>query len=98
MQDPENVKLGTVHNLYKLYFLGGCGGGVVSGVLSRHSYCFPPSLYMNSCISIFDRGFLARTGVDCTVGGVCVCVWCVFDVTVMCAILSGVIAGVCMRV
>ena len=50
---------------------------MVSGVLSRHSYFFPPSLYMNSCISIFDRGFLARTGpgVDCTVGGVCVCVF-----------------------
>ena len=45
---------------------------------------------MKSCISIFDRGLLARTGVDCTVGGVCVCV---FDAAVMCAILSGVIAG-----
>ena len=73
---------------------------MVSGMLSRHSYCFPPSLCMNSCISILDRGFLARTGVDCTVGGVCVCVCgCVgvlSDVAVMCAILSGVIAGVCM--
>ena len=40
----------------------------------------------------FDGGFLARTGVDCAVGGVCV----LSDVAVMCAILSGVIAGVCM--
>ena len=24
----------------------------------------------------FDGGFLARTGVDCAVGGVCVCVCC----------------------
>ena len=34
----------------------------------------------------FDGGFLARTGVDCAVGGVCV----LSDVAVMCAILSGV--------
>ena len=47
---------------------------MVSGVLSRHSYFFPPSLCMNSSISIFDRGFLAQTGVDCTVVGVCMCV------------------------
>ena len=74
MQDPENLILGTVHKSYKLYFLGGWGGGFVSGVLSRHSYFFRPSLCMNSCISIFVRVFLARTGMDCTVGGVCVCV------------------------
>ena len=47
---------------------------MVSGVLSSNSYFFPPSLYLNSYISIFDRGFLARTGVDCTVGYMCVCV------------------------
>ena len=35
-------------------------------------YFFPPSLCMNSCISIY-RGFLAQTEVDCAVGGVCVC-------------------------
>ena len=63
------------------------------GFRDVYSYFFLPSVYMNSCISIFDRGFLARTGVDCTVGGVCVCL---LDVAVMCAILSGVIAGVCM--
>ena len=44
---------------------------------------------MNSCISIFDRGFLARTGVGCTVGGVCVSV--LSDVAVICVTIAGVI-------
>ena len=34
MQDPEKIKLCTVH---KYLFLGGWGEGVVLGVLSRHS-------------------------------------------------------------
>ena len=92
MQDPENLKfIGTVN---KSFWGGGWEGRVVSGMLSRCSYFFPPSLCMNYCISIFDRGFLVRTGpgVDCAVGGVCV----LSDVAVMFAILSGVIAGVCM--
>ena len=61
---------------------------MVSGVLSRHSYFFPPSLYMNSCISIFDFACMNWSGVY---SRRCVCV-CLFYVAIMCAILSGVIA------
>ena len=73
MQDPENLKLGTVHNLYKLYFLGGEGVGVgFRGVIKTQLFLLSISIYEFLHI-FFDRGFLVRTGVDCTVGGVCVC-------------------------